>query len=429
MKHGIHTIDDFSVQGKTILLRVDINEPVDKEKKKLKDITRIEGCIPTIRELSDKKAKVVILAHQGSDIEYQSYYDLSLHAQVIRDLTGRDVQFVPDVCGPYAVERIKAMKPSDIVLLDNVRFMAEEMTLFETKLNLSFEQQAQTLVVRRLAPLADLYVCDAFAAAHRSQPTLVGFQQVLPSAMGRLFEKEYTIISDILKNPKRPCVFVLGGAKIQDAFMMMDKVLKEGTADVVLTGGLVANIVAVAKDIDIGKASEDFIYNKNLGECIDTAREILDAYSGKIIVPEDFAYVEDEQRHEVSIGEILQDKLLIDIGAGTISMYEKIIREAGTVFINGPMGVFEKKLSEDGTKAVWEAAANTRGYSVIGGGDSVSAANLFGISDRIWYICTGGGALVRFLSGEELPVVKALKGAAGKRDLPPHRMPRSSFSH
>jgi phosphoglycerate kinase len=414
MKHGIHTIDDFDVKSKTVLLRVDINEPVDKENRKLKDLTRIEGCIPTIKELSDKGAKVVILAHQGSDIEYQSYYDLSLHAQVIRELSGKPVEFVPDVCGPYAVERIKAMNPGDIVLLDNVRFMAEEMTLFETKLNLTPEQMAQTIVVRKLAPLADIYVCDAFAAAHRSQPTLVGFEQVLPSAMGRLFEKEYTIVSDILKSPARPCVFVLGGAKIQDAFLMMDKALKEGTADVVLTGGLVANIVAVAKEIDIGKASEDFIYKKNLGECIDMAREILDAYGEKILLPEDFAYVEGEARCEVSVGEIPQDKLLIDIGQKTISKYEKIIHEAGTVFMNGPMGVFEKKPSEAGTKAVWEAAAGTKGLSVIGGGDSVSAANLFGVSGRIGYICTGGGALVRFLSGEELPVVKALKGSAGR---------------
>ena len=420
MKQGIRTIDDFDVKGKTILLRVDINEPVDKEKNKLKDITRIEGCIPTIRELSDKGAKVVTLAHQGSDIEYQNYCDLSLHAQVIREMTGKAVEFVPDVCGPYAIEKIKAMKDGDIVLLDNVRFMAEEMTLFETRLNLTFEQQAQTLVVRRLAPLADLYVCDAFAAAHRSQPTLVGFEQVLPSAMGRLFEKEYTIISDMLKSPTRPCVFVLGGAKIQDAFMMMEKVLREGTADVVLTGGLVANIVMVAKGIDIGRASQDFISSKNLGACIDTARQILAAYSTKIMVPEDFAFIENGQRHEVSVGDIPQDKLLIDIGEKTISRYRKIIYEAGMVFMNGPMGVFEKRAAEEGTRAIWEAAADTRGYSVIGGGDSVSAANQFGVSDRISYICTGGGALVRFLSGEELPVVRALRGskATAAGDLP-----------
>jgi hypothetical protein len=253
-----------------------------------------------------------------------------MHAQVIRDMVGRPIGFVPDVCGPFAQKKIDELHKGDIIILDNVRFMAEEMTLFETKLNLTFEQQAQTLVVRKLAPLADLYVCDAFAAAHRSQPTLVGFEQVLPSAMGRLFEKEYTIISDIIKSPKRPCAFVLGGAKIEDAFLMMDKVLREGTADAVLTGGLVANVVAVAKDIDIGKASEDFIYKKNLGDCIERAREILYAYSDKIIVPQDFAYVEDEVRHEVSVGDIPQDKLLIDIGQNTIDRYVKIIREAGT---------------------------------------------------------------------------------------------------
>jgi len=184
--------------------------------------------------------------------------------------------------------------------------------------------------------------------------------------------------------------------------------------DAVLTGGLVANVVAVAKDIDIGKASEDFIYKKNFGDCIERAREILDAYSDKIVVPEDFAYVEDGVRHEVSVGEIPQDKLLIDIGHKTIDRYVNIIHQAGTVFMNGPMGVFEKELSDLGTKAVWEAAANTKGFSVIGGGDSIAAANLFGVSERLGYVCTGGGALVRFLSGEELPVVKALKDAARK---------------
>ena len=172
-----------------------------------------------------------------------------------------------------------------------------------------------------------------------------------------------------------------------------------------------ANVVMVAKDIDIGKASEDFIYKKNLGECIDTAREILNTYSDKILVPEDFAYVEDDVRHEVSVGDIPQDKLLIDIGQKTIDRYVDIIHEAGTVFMNGPMGVFEKTPSEAGTKAIWEAAADTKGFSVVGGGDSVAAANLFGVSGRISYICTGGGALVRFLSGEKLPGVKALKSS------------------
>lgn len=411
MKYGINTIDDFTFKGETVLLRVDINQPVDKKTDTLKDTTRIKGCIPTIKELSDKGAKLVVLAHQGSDIEYQNYYNLMPHSKVISELTGKNVRFVPDVCGPYAIEQIKNLKDGEILLLDNVRFMAEEMTLFETKLKLTPEQMSKTQVVSKLAPIADLYICDAFAAAHRAQPTLVGFQQVLSSGMGRLFEKEYSILSDILEAPKRPCVFVLGGAKIQDAFMMMGKVLKEGVADKVLTGGLLANILLIANRIDIGKKSEDFIYGKNLGEYIENAEEILHHYKDTIVLPDDLAYVEDG-RCELSIEDLPQHQLMIDIGSKTISKYEKILAAAGTIFVNGPMGVFEKKESEIGTKAIWEAIASANGFSVVGGGDSVAAANMFNVNDKVDYICTGGGALVRFLSGEELPVVKALKDAS-----------------
>jgi phosphoglycerate kinase len=229
--------------------------------------------------------------------------------------------------------------------------------------------------------------------------------------MGRLFEKEYTILSDILEAPKRPCVFVLGGAKIQDAFLMMGKVLVEGVADKVLCGGLVANIMLIAGRVDIGKASEDFIYSKNLGEFIEQAQEILERYPDKIMMPDDLAYVQEGKRYEVSIEDLPQDKMLIDIGAKTTDKYSKILAQAGTIFVNGPMGVFEKPESAYGTKSVWEAAADSAGFSVVGGGDSVAAANAFGVSERIDYICTGGGALVRFLSGEELPVVSALKSS------------------
>ena len=290
MKYGINTIDDFDLSGKTVLLRVDINQPVDKASNTLKDTTRIRGCAPTIKEIANKGAKLVLLAHQGSDIEYHNYWNLSPHAKVISELVGKDVQFVPDVCGPYAADRIKNLKSGEIILLDNVRFMAEEMTLFETKLNLTPEQMAKTQVVSRLAPLADVYICDAFAAAHRAQPTLVGFEQVLPSGMGRLFEKEYEILSDVLEAPERPCVFVLGGAKIQDAFLMMDKVLKEGIADRVLAGGLVGNVMLIAKGIDIGKPSTGFIYEKNLGEYIEKSKDVLKTYDDKIVLPVDLAY-------------------------------------------------------------------------------------------------------------------------------------------
>lgn len=408
MKYGIKTIDDFEVSGKTVLLRVDINQPVDKKTNTLKDTTRIKGCVPTIKELSDKGAKLVVLAHQGSDIEYQNYWNLSPHAKIISELIGKPVEFVPDVCGPFAQQKIRNLKSGEILLLDNVRFMAEEMTLFETKLNLTPKQMAKTQVVSRLSPLADIYICDAFAAAHRAQPTLVGFEQLLPSGMGRLFEKEYSILSGLLEAPERPCVFVLGGAKIQDAFMMMDKVLVEGIADKVLTGGILANIMLIADRTDIGKKSEDLIYAKNLGEYIESATEILYHYRDRIVLPDDLAYI-DGGRQEVDVIDLPQEQMLVDIGTKTISKYSKVLSEAGTIFMNGPMGVFEQAESELGTKAIWQAAADSNGFSVVGGGDSVSAANAFGVSGQMDYICTGGGALVRFLSGEELPVVRALK--------------------
>lgn len=416
MQFGIHTIDDFVVKDKTVLLRVDINEPVDKERGLLKDITRIAGCAPTVKELTDKGAKLVIMAHQGSDIEYGNYYCLKPHAKALSDLAGKRIEYVADVCGPYALQKIRELKSGEAILLDNVRFMAEEMTLFETKLNLTPDQQAKTIVVQKLAPLADLFVCDAFAAAHRSQPTLVGMEQVLPSAMGRLFEKEYGILSGILETPKKPLVFILGGAKIQDAFLMMDKVLVEGIADKVLAGGLVGNVMLAAKGVDIGLPSMELIRKNNLNEYIGKSKELLAKYGDRIVPPVDLVFVNEGKRETAGITKLPKDALFLDIGEKTADVFALEIMKAATVFVNGPMGVFEKEPTEYGTKAVWHALANSEAFTVLGGGDSVSATNQFGLSERIGYICTGGGAMVRFLSGEELPVVAALKHAAKKFD-------------
>ncbi len=413
MRFGICTLDDFDYKGKTVLCRIDINQPIDKKTNTLKDTTRIEACVKTIRELSDKGAKVVLLAHQGSDVEYKNYYTTQPHAQVLTKLLGKTVEHIDDVCGPYARDKIKALKPGEIILLDNVRFMAEEMTLFETKLNLSREEQSKAVTVQKLAPLGDLYVCDAFAAAHRSQPTLVGFEDLLPSAMGRLFEEEFCVISGLMESPEHPCVFILGGAKIQDAFMMMSTVLDGGTADLVLTGGLAANIILMAKGIDIGKKSTDFIYANNLGEYIGMAKSILEKHADRIALPVDFAYVNAE-RKEIMVDELPVDELLVDIGHKTVENYVDIIKKAKTIFVNGPMGVFEEPETEYGTRTLWNAIADADGYSVVGGGDSVAAANRFGIAGKMSYICTGGGALIRFLTGEELPVVSALRYAAQK---------------
>ncbi len=409
MRFGIRTLDEVSLKGKTVLCRVDINQPVDREKGTLKSINRIRACVPTVQELADKGAKVVLMAHQGSDIEYKNFYTTKPHAAVLTELLGREVKWIDDVCGPAARAEIQALKDGEILLLDNVRFVSEEQTLFEQKLRLTHEQQAKTLLVEKLAPLADLYVCDAFAAAHRDQPSLCGFEQVLPSAMGRLFEKEYCTVSEVMEDPARPCVFVLGGAKISDAFLMMNTVLSRGVADHIVTGGLVGNIFLTALGYEIGQGSVDFILKSNYGEYIDRAREVYEQYGDKIVLPDDLSWVEDGERREAVLGEVPADIGSIDIGHKTAEKYGELIRNAGTVFVNGPMGVFEKPESEYGTRAVWEAIAETKGKSVLGGGDSITATEKFGLTDKMGYICTGGGALIRFLTGEELPVVRALR--------------------
>ena len=412
MRFGINTIDEFDLSGKTVLCRVDMNQPVDRETDTLKSTQRIEACAPTVKELADKGAKVVLMAHQGSDIEYQNYYCTRPHANVLSELIGKEVKWIDDVCGPAAREAIAGLDDGEILLLDNVRFCAEEQTLFEMKLNLSHEEQAQTQVVTKLAPLADLYVNDAFAASHRDQPTLCGFEQVLPSAMGRLFEREYVVISELMESPERPCVFVLGGSKISDAFIMMETVLEKGSADTVLTGGLVGNILLHAIGNAIGKNSVDFIYAKNYEDYIPKAKALYEKYAGRIVLPEDLAGVTDGVRNEYTLDEVPEDLSAIDIGSKTIANYEKIIKEAKTVFVNGPMGVFEEAPSEAGTKAVFKALADTEAYTVVGGGDSVTASRKYEVADKLGYVCTGGGALIRFLTGEELPVVKALRHAA-----------------
>jgi len=413
MKYGINTLDDFNFKSKVVLARLDLNSPYDKENNKLKDITRIKAALPTIKELSEAGSKLVLLSHQGGDLEYHNYISTSFHAGVLSELLNREIIFIDDICGPAAREAIKKLSNSQILLLDNVRYMAEELTLFEEKLKLTFEDQAKTIVVKKLAPLAQFYICDAFAAAHRSQPTLVGFEELLPSAMGRLFEKEYEVLSSIMSTSERPVVFLLGGAKIEDAFNMMPRVLAEGVADKILTAGLLAQVFILAEGIDIGEPSKEIIYLKKLDRYVNNAREILIRYRERIAMPIDLAYT-DGGRMEINANDLPLNAQITDIGSKTIDMYKKEIVKAKTVFTNGPAGVFEKQASELGTKELLSQIARSDNFSVVGGGDSISAVNKYGLQDGFSYICTGGGAMVRFLSGEELPVVASLKKSAEK---------------
>jgi len=413
MKYGINTLDDFNFSSKIVLCRLDINSPYDRKKDTLKDINRIKAAIPTIGELSSNGAKLVLLAHQGSDLEYHNYISTRMHSKEISKLLGKNVQFIDDICGPAAREAIKKLESGKILLLDNVRYMAEEMTIFETKLKLTPEEQAKTIVVSKLSPIADIYVCDAFAAAHRSQPTLVGFEELLPSAMGRLFEKEYSILSRIMVFPEKPCIFLLGGAKIEDAFLMMPEVLGKGIADRILCAGLLAQVFMLASGVDIGAPSKELIYKKKLELYISKAEDILSNHRDKIIMPVDYAY-SNSTRVEIDTTSLPTENLISDIGRKTISVYKAEISKAKTVFVNGPPGIFEEPDSELGTKELLSYIASTDSFSVIGGGDSVAAASKYRLTEKFSYVCTGGGAMVRFLSGEELPVAKALKKSAEK---------------
>ena len=413
MIDGIYTLDDINVTGKTVLARFDMNSPLDPKTKEPLDVTRIEESLPTIKELADKGAKTVILIHQGSDIEYHNFGSVKSHANILSKLLNKPVAYIDDVCGPAAREKIRVMRNGDILMLENVRFMAEEMTLFETKLNLTPEEQSKTIIVQKLAPIADIYLNDAFAAAHRSQPTIVGMEEVLPSVIGRLIEKEIASLNKLLKNPKKPCIFILGGAKIQDAFSILNSILENNVADLVLTAGLFPHVMLLAKGIQLGTPSEELIKKKNLEEFIAKSKEILNKYNDKIKLPVDFGYIDSEERKEFPVEKLpLEKSPLMDIGSKTISQYAKIIHEARTIFLNGPAGVFEVDGTELGTKSILSTIAESNAFSVLGGGDTITALNKYGLLDKMSYVSTGGGALIRFLSGEDLPGIKALKKSA-----------------
>ena len=409
----ILTLDDLSVQEKTVLLRVDINSPVD-ESKKIKDETRIRRSLKTIEELNRKNARLVILAHQADPLEYQNFTVLREHGKLLSAALGTKVEYIEDVAGPFAVDKIRGMQPGEILLLDNVRIHTEETILFEKEVKLPPEEQAKTIIVQRMAPLEDYYVCDDFAAVNLSQPTLVGFPEVLPAAAGRLFEEEFRILTKVKQNPERPCIFILGGAKILDAFKMMRSVLDDRSADKILTTGLVAQIMLEAKGYHLGEATESYLEKKNLLEFIPAAEESLKSHSDRIVCPEDFAVDRGGERIEVAAEQLPEDAPIADIGKKTIRRYSELIDDSKTVFINGPAGIYENSRFALGTRRIWEAVASSRAFSVLGGGDSIAAAGLFKVQDRISFISTAGGGLIRFLSGEKLAVVEALKKSAQK---------------
>lgn len=408
------TINDYNYEGKTVLLRVDINSPIDPVTKKIVSENRINKSIPTIKALLDKGAKLVMIAHQGDTLDYDNLIPLEEHAEKLSAALGCTIKYIDDTCGPAAQEAIKKLTAGTGILLGNLRYLTEEVSTFENAVKLAPADMKKTYLVRSLLPLCDYYVNDAFAAAHRNAPSMVAFQQFLPTAAGLLMEKEISALNKVMENPKAPCVFVLGGAKISDAFGMMKQVLETGRADKIITSGITGEIMLMAKGYSIGEKKETFIKDRGLDVFIKDAKEYLEQYPEKIVYPVDLAYEADGKRKCLDIEDLPKSEMFMDIGDKTIKLYEKVIEEANTIFVNGPAGVYENELFENGTKSIWKAIASASGYSVIGGGDTVSAAQKYIDLNNIDYVCTAGGAMVRYLSGKELPLIKAMKEAVTK---------------
>jgi phosphoglycerate kinase len=405
---------ELELDGKRVLLRLDINSPLDAAKRIVNE-NRIRKSLPTLQYLIQRHARIAILAHQGDTLDYQNLIPLREHAEKLTGLLGREVRYIDDVCGPAAQEAVKALQPGELILLGNVRYLCEEISTFENAVKLTAKQMQQTWLVRSLAPLFDVYVNDAFAAAHRNCPSMTAFQECLPAAAGELLFNEVSALSRVMKTPVKPLVFLLGGAKISDAFGMMKQVLENGTADRILTTGVTGEIFLLAAGHELGPAKMKFITDRSLDEFIAPAAEYLADYPGRIEYPRDLAYGKEGQRREIEVSALPLDELFMDIGSRTIEEYKTVLATAGSIFVNGPAGVYEEPLFEKGTRELFEAVAAAPGYTVIGGGDSVSAAAKYCDPEHIDYICTAGGAMVRFLSGRKLPLLEAMEKAYDKQ--------------
>ena len=403
------TLDDFDVKDKTVLVRVDFNSPVDPETKKVLSDTRIRAHgETTIKELAEKGAKVVILAHQGRPGE-PDFISLEQHAEILGKILGKPVKFVDDVYGEKAQKAIRELKSGEILVLDNVRKFPGE------RKKATPEEHSKSELVMNLAPLADIFVNDAFAAAHRAHASIVGFTVLLPSAAGRIMERELKALSKVLESPEKPCVYILGGAKADDSLQISKYVLDNNIADHVLTGGITGHLFLVARGYDLGKPNMELLEKKELMGLVPGIKELMEKYPGKIETPVDLAVEVEGKRKEITVEELPTEHPIYDIGTKTIEKYSQIISNAKSIVFSGPPGVYEKEEFLKGTKGLFEAIASSNAFSLIGGGHSVAAVHSLGLADKMSYISTAGGALIEFLMGKELPGVAALEKAASRR--------------
>lgn len=395
----IGTLADAGKLKGTVLLRVDLNSPIDPSSNQILDDKRFREHLPTVQALDD--ARLVILTHQSRPGK-KDYTTLEAHAAKFERLLGRPVTYVDDVFGRCARDAIRGAKRGDILMLENLRFAAEE------NLTLKPEEAKKTILVRKLAAMADFYVNDAFGTAHRSQPSIVGLPLLLPSVAGLLMEKEVANLSRVFTGAPRPVTFVLGGTKVDDSIAVAENVLLRGTADRVIVVGVVGNVFLLAAGYDIGRPSARLIDDLGYRGEIERARDLLKTYRDRILMPHSVAIREDGGRAEYPVDAVPEDAQVLDIGSESIDRLTEAVSASGTVVVNGPAGLFEEEQFAVGTFDLLRAASTVK-FSVVGGGHSGAAIERLGIEDRFTHISTGGGAAIEFLTGKKMPALEALE--------------------
>jgi phosphoglycerate kinase len=397
------TMGDVVLDDKRVLLRVDFNSPMDTNGNILDD-RRIKSHLCTLRSL--EHSRVVLMSHQGRPGD-MDYIPLEAHAKLATELLGREVIYEDDIFSSCARNAIKSLAQGEILLLENTRFNAEEI------MNRAPEEQAKSQMVKNLYPLFDLFINDAFSVSHRSQCSVVGFTEVLPSVAGILMDKEIAGLDKGLKCNEHPAIFVLGGSKANDSVKVIFNILKRGGADKILTTGVVATVFMMAMGIDVGEVNRKFIEDQKYMDQISLASKLLKEYSGKIILPTDVALNNGGERQEVGVDKIKGDLPIADIGLGTIENYSKYLKEAKLCVFHGPAGIFELEKFRLGTDELLEVAVQSR-YSIAGGGHTLDAIDQLGLESKFSHVSMGGGASIAYLSGETLPGIEALKNYASR---------------
>lgn len=398
MKFG--TLKDKAVRG-TILIRLDLNSPIDPETNLILDDKRFREHLPTLQALEDTRR--VIITHQSRPGK-KDFTTLEGHAEKLGALLSKPVHYIDDIFGRYARDSVRALRPGEILMLENVRFNAEE------NIKMKGDEAKRTHLVRKLAAMADVFVNDAFGTAHRSQPTMVGLPLAMRSVGGLLMEKEVTALSRVFGGAPRPVTFVLGGTKVDDSLEVAAHVLDSGIADTVMCVGVVGNVFLIADDHDIGNPSTQLIDQLGYSGEIEMARNLLSRYRERLILPEHVAVREEGERAEYPVTKIPPDAPVLDLGIDTLPAFVEILSGSGTVVFNGPAGVFEDEMFAIGTHELLKGASRAA-FSVVGGGHTAAVIEQMGIEQDFTHISTGGGACIEFLTGKTLPAVAALEAS------------------